>query len=172
MQFLFRPLLCSLLCWQLSSGSLLRAQQPGLQISVLAGEGASNYVDNRQATPPVVQVLDAQGEPVAGAEVRFAAPLSGPSVTFFGGVSATSLFTDAEGRAQAPPMLPNTYEGAFTIEVTASQAGRTATASIQQTNTFAEPPPKKKFRLGLRAWLGIAAGAVIGIIAAVNDGSD
>jgi hypothetical protein len=164
-----RPALCSLICWQLISASLLWAQQPGLQISVLAGEGASNFIDNRQTTAPVVQVVDAQGEPVAGAEVRFAAPLTGPTVTFFGGVNAVTLDTDQEGRAQAPAILPNTYEGPFTIEVTASQQGRGATASIHQTNTFAQPPPKKKIRLGWRAWMGIGIAATIGVVAAVND---
>jgi hypothetical protein len=158
-----------LLCWPLISASLLWAQQPGLQISVLAGEGASNFIDNRQTTAPVVQVMDSQGEPVAGAEVRFAAPLTGPAVTFFGGVSAATLLTDHEGRAQAPAILPNTYEGPFAIEVTASHEGRTAAASIHQTNTFAQPPPKKKIRLGWRAWLGIGIAVTIGIAAAVND---
>lgn len=162
------PSLCCLLCWQLISAALW-AQQPGLQISVLAGEGASNNIDNRQTTAPVVQVVDAQGEPVAGAEVRFAAPLTGPTVTFFGGVNAVTLRTDPEGRAQAPAILPNTYEGPFTIEVTASQEGRGATASIHQTNTFAQPPPKKKIRLGWRAWMGIGIAATIGVVAAVND---
>jgi hypothetical protein len=166
-----RPSFWCLLCWQLISASLLWAQQPGLQVSILAGEGASNYIDNRRTTAPVVQVLDAQGEPVAGAEVRFATPLTGPTVTFFGGVNAVTLLSDQEGRAQAPAILPNTYEGPFTIEVTASQEGRGATASIHQTNTFAQPPPKKKIRLGWRAWAGIGAAAVIGIVAAVN-GSD
>ena len=167
-----RPSLCCLLSWQLISASLLWAQQPGLQISLLAGEGATNYIDNRQGTAPVVQVLDAQGEPVPGAEVRFTAALTGPSVTFFGAANTATLRTDQEGRAQAPAMLPNTYEGSFTIEVTASHEGRTATASIHQTNTFAEPLPKEKKRLGWRVWFGIAAAAAIGIAAAAKHGSD
>jgi hypothetical protein len=168
MQKLLRPSLGYLLCWQLISASLLWAQQAGLRVAVLAGEGASNYTDTRQGTPPVVQVLDAQGEPLAGAEVRFAAPVTGPTVTFFGAANATTVLTDQEGRAQASGMLPNTYEGPFTIEVTASHEGQTATASIQQTNTLAEPLPKKKLRLGWRVWFGIAAAAAIGIIAAAK----
>lgn len=160
-----------LLCWQLISASLIWAQQAGLQISVLAGEGASNYIDTRQGIAPVVQVLDAQGEPVAGAEVRFTAPLTGPSITFFGAANAASLLTDQEGRAQAPAMLPNTYEGAFTIEVAASHEGRNATAAIHQTNTLAEPLPKKNKRLGWRVWFGIGAAAAIGIVAAAKHGS-
>ena len=167
----FRLVLCCLLCWQLAPLSPLRAQQAGLKISVLTGEGASNNIDNRQATPPVVQVLDAQGEPVAGAEVRFTSPLSGPSVTFFGGDHATKLLTDQEGKAQAPALLPNTYEGPFLIEATASHEGQTATASIHQTNTLAEPAPKKKLHLGWRSWLGIGVAATIGIVAAARHGS-
>jgi hypothetical protein len=65
-------------------------------------------------------------------------------------------------------MLPNTYEGPFTIEVTASHEGQTTTASIQQTNTLAEPLPKKKLRFGWRVWFGIGAAAAIGITAAAK----
>lgn len=158
-----------LLCWQLISTSALWAQEGGLRISVLAGEGANNYIDTGQGTAPVVQVLDAQGDPAAGAEVRFTAPLTGPSVTFFGAANDTTLLTDQEGRAQAPATLPNTYAGPFMIAVTASHQGRTAMASIQQTNTFAEPVPKKRKRWGWRVWMGIGIAVTIGIVAAVND---
>jgi hypothetical protein len=164
----FRLALCCLLCWQLVSASLIRAQQPGLQISVLDGEGAINYVDTRLGAAPVVQVLDMQGEPVAGAEVRFNAPTTGPTVTFFGAADAAAVMTDAEGRAQAPALLPNTYTGEFIIEVTANHEGRTATALIHQTNAFADAAPKKKRRIGWRVWFGIGLAVAIGIIAAVN----
>jgi hypothetical protein len=169
MRRLLPLLLFCLLCCQLTAPSALWAQEAGLRISVLAGEGASNYIDTRQGTAPVVQVLDAQGEPVAGAEVRFSAPLTGPSVTFFGAANDTTALTDQEGRVQAPATLPNTYEGPFTIAVTANREGRTALASIQQTNTFAEPAPKKKKRWGWRVWMGIGIAVTIGIAAAVND---
>jgi hypothetical protein len=167
-----RPSLCSLLCCQLICTSLLWAQQTDLRISVLTGEGATNYIDNRQGTPPVVQVLDAEGEPVAGAQVRFSAPVTGPSVTFFGASHTATVVTDQEGRAQVAGILPNTYEGAFIIEATASHEGRSATASINQTNARVEPLPKKKIRLGWRALAGIGAAVAIGIVAAVRSGGE
>ncbi len=161
-----RPFLCFLLSFQLAAMLPLWAQQPALRITVLTGDGANNHIDNREAVAPVVQVLDAQGEPVKGAEVRFSAPLAGPTVTFYGAGSQTSLFTDDEGRAQSPVLLPNTYEGPFTIEAVASHEGQTAMASIHQTNTYAvPPPPKKKFHLGLYSWVGVGVAAALAITA-------
>jgi hypothetical protein len=117
-------------------------------------------------------VLDLQGEPVTGAEVRFTAPTMGPTVTFFGAADAAAVVTDSEGRAQAPAMLPNTYTGEFAIEITANHEGRTATALIHQTNALAEAAPKRKKRIGWRVWFGIGLAVAIGIVAAVNHGTN
>jgi hypothetical protein len=167
-----RPFLCCLLCWQLLAVSMLWAQDSGgLRIAVIAGEGATNYIDTSRAAAPVVQVLDAQGEPVAGAEVVFESPSSGPGMTFFGATHRAAVLTDQEGRAQPTTVLLNTYEGPFTITVSANHDGRTATSTIQQTNAISEPPAKKKF-FTWRVIAGIAAALTIVVIAIVRSGDE
>lgn len=167
-----RPALCFLLCWQLISASMLWSQDSGgLRIAVLSGEGVTNYINTGRATPPVIQVLDPQGNPVAGAEVAFESPVTGPSVTFFGATHTAVMETDQEGRAQPSTMLANTYEGPFTITVTASHEGRTATAAVQQTNAAPEPPKKKRF-FTARVIAGIAAAVTIIIVAIARSGDD
>lgn len=167
-----RPSLCCVLCWHLVVASLLWAQDSGgLRIAVLTGESATNYVDSGRATTPVVQVLDAQGEPVAGVEVTFVSPTSGPSVTFFGATHRTAVQTDQEGRAQPGLILPNTYEGPFSIEVTANHNGQSANAAILQNNAVTEIPKKKKF-FTWRVIAGVAAAVTIVIIAIARSGGD
>jgi hypothetical protein len=162
-----------LLCWQLIAVSLLWAQDSGgLRITVLAGESATNFVDTGRATAPVIQVVDAQGEPVAGAEVVFESPASGPSVTFFGATHRVAVQTDQEGRAQPSLALPNTYEGPFSIEVSAAYNGLTAAATIQQTNAVAAPETKKKQFFTWRVIAGIAAAVTIVIVAIARSGDE
>lgn len=161
-----------LLCWQLLSTSMLRAQDPGgLRITVLAGEGATNSIGTGQATAPVIQILDAQGNPAAGAQVTFQSPPTGPSVTFYGAAHTATVETDREGRAAPSTILANTYEGPFTIAISASHQGRTATAAVQQTNTAPEPPRKKRF-FTARVVAGIAAAVTIIIIAIARSGDE
>jgi hypothetical protein len=167
-----RPFFFCLLCWQLIALSMLWAQDAGgLRVAVLTGEGATNYIDSGRATAPAIQVVDPQGNPVAGAAVVFQSPATGPSVTFFGATRRVEVQTDQEGRAQPSGILPNTYEGPFTIEVTASDGGRTATAAIQQTNAVTEPPRKKKF-FTWRVIAGIAAAVTIVIVGIARSGDD
>ncbi len=172
MRIHLRLVLCCLLCWQLTSVSMLRAQDSGrLRIAVLTGEGATNSTGTGQATAPVIQVLDAQGNPVAGAQVTFQSPTTGPSVTFFGAARTATVETDQEGRAEPSTILANTYEGPFTIAVSANYQGQTATAAVQQTNTAPEPPKKKRF-FTARVIAGIAAAVTIIIVAIARSGGD
>lgn len=171
MRINLRLVLCCLLCWQLTSVSMLRAQDSGgLRIAVLTGEGATNSTETGQATAPVIQILDAQGNPVAGAQVTYRSPTSGPSVTFFGAARTATVETDQEGRAEPSTILANTYEGPFTIEISASYQGQTATAAVQQTNTAPEPPKKRFFTA--RVIAGIAAAVTIIIVAIARSGDD
>ena len=60
------------------------------------------------AAPLRVRAVDGNGAPIAGARVRFASPLSGPSASF----AASSVLTDAEGFAQTTATagaLPGSY---------------------------------------------------------------
>jgi hypothetical protein len=144
------------------------SQQPqSIRISVLSGQDTINNVESRAVTEPVVQIQDASGAPVAGAEVVFRTPSTGPTATFYGATRSVAVTTDEKGEARAPGMTPNTDVGVFEIAVTATHGSAQAEALITQTNA---PPlvEKKKRRLGWRLWTAIGAGVVIAIIAAVR----
>ena len=145
--------------------------QDSLQIRVLSGDNAIHRTDQQASTPPVVQVLDAQGAPVADATVIFHAPTSGPSVTFFGAARSVEITTDAEGRAQPTAMTPNAEPGQYTLDVRAVHTGATASASIAQVNALPLDAPKKKPRFGWKIYALIGV-AVAGVIAAIVLGGD
>lgn len=134
------------------------AQEAGgvLNIVIVEGEGAVNNIRQRVAREPIVRVEDENRRPVAGASVVFLLPGDGPSGTFPGGERMITVQTDESGQAVARGLRPNNVTGEFTIRVTASFAGRTATAIIGQTNTLA----------GVAAGAGAAAGAAAGGISA------
>jgi len=160
-----------LLSWLLAASGLGWAQQPqALKILVVAGEGAVNDVEKRIVTVPVIEVHDDQDRPVAGARVTFRAPASGPGVTFFGASQTSTVGTDEQGRARGEGILPNTLEGSFLIEVTATHGGQQATAAITQTNAVASAALKEKKSLPWR-WLA-AVGAVVLAVVLVASRSD
>lgn len=130
------PMLLALL-----SALPLAAQEPargGLRIYVLQGEQAVNNTRTGAATSPVVEVRDANDFPVAGAEVVFRTPESGPSATFEGGRHEYVNRTDAKGQASAGMMKANNVEGVFSIQVTAKAGDRTAAVVIRQRNSSSE----------------------------------
>ncbi len=104
----------------------------GLKIVIVAGNNAVNVVQLKTAVAPVVVVLDAGGQPVAGAVVRFA--ISGGRGNF-NGAQTISVTTDAAGRAAVTGLAP-TSAGALQISATASFQGQTAVATIVQTNVM------------------------------------
>jgi hypothetical protein len=144
----------------------------GLGLVVVAGQDAVHDLAKGQVTLPVVEVRDAQGNPVEGAEVRFVSPLSGPSGTFYGAMHAATVKTDAAGRATADGFMPNAETGSYAIAVSAEHQGRQAEASISQTN-FADPvlPPRKRF-FGWRMITAIVAGVAIVVTAVILRGND
>jgi len=106
---------------------------PRLDVIVLAGDAGVNIVKAKKAVMPVVEVRDQDRHPVAGLSVTFAAPSSGPHVTFANGSSTYSTVTDTNGRATVPTMTP-VGQGEFKINVSATFQGQTGTAVISQTN--------------------------------------
>ncbi len=143
-------------------------QQPrSIRIVVLAGQDAINNVEKRVVTEPVVEIQDESGTPVAGAEVVFSTPATGPTATFYGATRRTAVTTDDKGQARAQGMTPNTDVGVFEIEVTATHGSVQAETIITQTNSI-PPAEKKKGRLGWRLMTAIGAGALIGVIAAAR----
>jgi hypothetical protein len=75
-----------------------QAQPPRLRIVVLAGEDAVNVIQQNTAVAPIVQVVDENNQPVAGATVRFAV---NPGRASFSGARTLTVTTNATGRATA-----------------------------------------------------------------------
>ncbi len=106
-----------------------------IKIVVVQGEGALNNIKARTATAPVVEIRDDNDKPVAGAEVVFQLPVSGPGGVFNGWMRTQTTRTDAQGRAAATGMTPNDEEGRFNIKVTAHDGKRSASTVIAQSNS-------------------------------------
>jgi hypothetical protein len=117
-----------------------------LNLVIVEGDGAINNIKQRTAREPIVQVEDENHKPVAGAAVVFLLPDQGASGTFANGSHTLTVTTDAQGRAVAHGFRPNTVQGKLEMRVSASFQGKTANATISQTNAA-----------------GAAAGAAAGI---------
>lgn len=106
---------------------------PGIRLTVREGEGALNNIRTLRAKEPVVQVTDAAGRPLAGAQVTFLLPDLGASGIFPNG-STLTVTTGADGMAVGRGLKPNNVVGQYQIRVVASYQGQTARAAINQTN--------------------------------------
>jgi len=145
--------------------------QSAITIKVVQGDGAINSIRMKRGHDPVVQVLDATGEPLRNATVSFLLPATGPSGTFGESGLSLTVQTDDHGMATGRGLIPNAIEGPFKVRVTASARGDSATATIAQTN--AEPAVKT----ARSKWIVIAAvvgGAAVGgaVLAAKGGKSD
>lgn len=140
-----------------------RAQEgaPKLKIVILEGEGAINNVRQRTAREPIVQVQDENNRPVAGAVVLFALPDRGASGTFANGATSMTVTTDAQGKAVATGLRPNSVAGKMEIRVNASYQGQTASATISQTNALG----------AAAAGAGAGSGKILAIVAVVAGGA-
>ena len=78
-------------------------------------------VDTRYRSSLQARLVDANGQPIEGANVAFAisAADNGAAATFLGGTSQASALTDADGLATAPPLLANKTAGTFVATATA-----------------------------------------------------
>jgi len=140
--------------------------QSVLRIVVVEGDGAINNVRTRTTHAPVVEVRNEQNDVVQGASVTFQAPSDGASADFGEGTRTFVTQTDAEGRAAAHGLRPNSVTGPYEIRITASFRSQSASAVITQTN--AAPADAKSSR---KIWLiGLAVGAVAGGAFAASHG--
>lgn len=111
------------------------AGQPGTAqfLLTVAGAPASLKVApgaSPQSTPAgsafagrlAVTVDDADGSPVPGAGVTFAAPAAGPSGTFAGGDTTASVTADRAGVAVAPAFTADGATGSYQVTVSAGSA--------------------------------------------------
>ena len=148
---------------------------PKIRIVIVEGEGAINNVRQRVAREPIVQVEDENRKPVAGAAVTFLLPNQGASGVFANGARSLTVMTDENGRAVARGLRPNNVNGQYQINVNASHEGRTANATINQTNAFiaAAAAGAAGISMKLLVILGIAgAAAAGGAIAATRGGGN
>ena len=153
---------------------LVAQQKDTLTISVVEGEGGRNSIRARTAVAPVVEVKDAAGKPVPGAEVVFQLPAVGPSGAFNGWLKTQTVRADAEGRARASGYAPNTEAGRFNIKVTATSGSNTGSAVIAQVNTDNGTAASGNGNRGWVKWVAILGGAAVagGIAAAVTGDDD
>jgi hypothetical protein len=150
------------------------AQTEGGQLNsvIVEGEGAINNIRQRTAREPIVQVEDQNHKPVAGAVVVFLLPDQGASGAFANGAHTLTVTTDAQGRAVAHGFHPNAVQGKMQMRVTASFQGKTANATISQTNatTAAAGAAAGGISGKLIAILAIAGAAVAGGVVAATRG--
>ena len=114
--------------------NLLTAQQSGLRITIVEGDGDINNINQKVNVLPVVEVRDESGKLLEGAAVVFSLPTQGPGGFFSNGTNTLTATTDRQGRATASGIRLNRQTGKFDIRVTASLGGQTASATITQTN--------------------------------------
>lgn len=150
--------------------NLLRGQEPALNIAVLTGDGAKEAASQKLHIDPSVQVNDEHGKPVEGASVAFTLPSQGPSGMFENGTHILTVSTDASGRAIAHGIKLNDLTGEFTIRVSASYQGRTASAGIAVTSVHIS---RSNGMLGVstKTWVivGLCAVAIAGGIVAYKE---
>jgi hypothetical protein len=168
-----------LFCAILAQSVPLHAQEtpaasPGkIHIVIVEGEGAINNVRQRVAREPIVQVEDENRKPVAGAAVTFLLPNQGAGASFANGARSLTITTDSQGRAVARGLKPNNVNGQYDIRVNASHQGRTASATISQTNalTAAAAGAAAGISAKLLIILAVAGGAAAaGAVAATRNG--
>jgi len=163
-----RPFLAILI--NLSLAFQMLGQQPAgaLTIVILKGEGGRNSIKTRTNEPIQLEVRDAQGKPLAGAQVIFQLPSFGASGSFPGGQLSTRTVSGPSGQAMMSGFVPNDIEGRFNIKITADSGTQTGSLVVEQINVASLPADKPKSHAGL--WIAIAAGAGGAIAAGVLAG--
>src|SRR5271169_220445 len=156
-------LLAGLIALPFPPVGLAQAPVAKLNLVIVEGDGAINNIRQRTAREPVVEVQDENHRPVAGALILFELPSRGASGEFPGGAHSLSVTTDAQGRATARGLQPNSAKGQYQIHITATSGGATATAVITQTNAIAGAGTAATAGSGkLIAILAVAGGVLAG----------
>jgi hypothetical protein len=153
-------------------GLTVFAQAGALRIAVL--EGNNRVVKKDKDLRLVVEVRNDSKVPVAGADVTFIAPESGPGILFAENASRLTVKTDSFGRANSG-FARSVGDGPFQVTIVASYQGQTASTKAQavnQTSPAASTSDVQK-KSGLWKWIliGAGAGAAAGIVVA-KSGSD
>lgn len=154
--------------------NLAPLQTGSLTIYVLAGQNEIHDIHDRVPAMVVVEVRDANGLPVEGADVTFTLPAVGPGGSFAGQEFTFSAKTNFQGQAGAN-FQPNMQTGRFNIRVRAKAGSRTAEAVIRQTNALKSGVAEPKGGIFKFAWWKVAVlagiGATVGVVLATRGGS-
>ena len=147
------------------------AQDSTLRIAVL--EGNNRVVKKDKELRFVVEVRKDSRVPVAGAEVTFIAPDSGPGILFTENANRLTVKTDSFGRANSG-FVRSVGDGPFQVKIQASYQGQTVSTTAQAVNqTSPGSTSNTKKKSGIWKWVLIGgAGAAAGIILATKSGSD
>jgi hypothetical protein len=175
-RYLWNSLLPLGLCFAISfDGFLPRAfaqDVPArIDIVVVEGEGVTNKVRQRVSPDPAVRVEDDNHQPVAGAVVVFALPVSGATGEFVNGSKTLTLMTDKNGMAVANGLKTNEVPGKLQIYVTASYRGQRARTLINQTIEGQPGTPAPSSEVKTSKSSGKWKWIVLGIVAAGGAGA-
>jgi hypothetical protein len=153
--------------------------EQSLKIRALAGNGEQNDMERRVMAPLVVQVLDQNERPIAGADVVFRFPLNGPSATFAAGKTTVTVRTNGGGQAAATNWMANGMVGTFQIHVNATYGNQVGETTISMSNVIRIVEETHKSKAGgwwSHKWVkvavigGVAAGIAIGVLLATRGG--
>jgi hypothetical protein len=144
--------------------SLTNNVGPATKVVVTSGSGQSAPINTAFTAPLVATVTDAGNNPVSGVLVTFAAPTSGASGTFAGGVNTAT--TNASGIATSATFTANATSGG-PYNVVASATGATS-ANFSLTNLGA-PPAKVAVSSGSGQSAAINTAFTAPLVALVTD---
>lgn len=102
-------------------------------VTVTAGNSQTAVPGTAFATALQATVRDGNSNPLGGVNVMFAAPASGASGTFPGGVSTVIVVTNGSGVATAPTLTANTIQGGYAVTATVNGVPTPATFNLNNT---------------------------------------
>ncbi|MGN6545179.1 MAG: dockerin type I domain-containing protein, partial [Aureliella sp.] len=104
--------------FQFVSGTMQVTAAPPARLEILSGANQSVIAQRALPVDFRIRVVDQFNNPVPGIQVTFAAPASGPSGSFAGGLSSVTVTTSDTGEAIAPKFTTNDIAGQYAITVT------------------------------------------------------
>jgi hypothetical protein len=123
-----------------------------VSVSVVSGSDQSANIGQQFASPLVALVQDRYGNPVAGAQVIFSAPATGPSAIFAGNSTSEIDATGPNGLATSSIPVANGSGGTYSISATDAAFNLTSNPAFTLTNTA--PPPEPPVNVAFEANTG------------------
>jgi hypothetical protein len=152
------------------TGAPQEAGPTKLKLVIIEGDGAINNVRERTAREPIVQVVDENDRPVAGATVFFMLPNTGASANFADGTFSLRTTTDKLGRAVARGLRANGEVGKYQIRVEASFQNVTVNGTLGQANAVLTSGAAAGGAAGVAAGISTKAVVVLAIVGAAAAG--